>query len=137
MSWVFQSANSGNHIAYGLRIFVPSCPIAADGSLSPKAVREQSDLVVSGGRGCAIVPVRFGMPPEIVVVSITGAQTVGDQRKWVKVGRLATSPAALSPHVGCPRRGILDLSTDRLESIEMLSLEVPLRQREGFMRQST
>jgi predicted MPP superfamily phosphohydrolase len=39
-------------------------------------VREQCDLVVSGGLGCAIIPVRFGMPPEIVLVSITGAQTV-------------------------------------------------------------
>src|SRR5262249_28058592 len=39
-------------------------------------VREPCDLVVSGGLGCAIVPVRFGMPPEIVLVSITGAQPV-------------------------------------------------------------
>src|SRR5215813_676586 len=38
-------------------------------------VREQSDLVVSGGLGCAIVPVRFGMPPEIVLVSMTGARS--------------------------------------------------------------
>jgi predicted MPP superfamily phosphohydrolase len=39
-------------------------------------VREQCDLVVSGGLGCAIVPVRLGMPPEIVLLSITGAQAV-------------------------------------------------------------
>jgi uncharacterized protein len=38
-------------------------------------VREQCDLVVSGGLGCSIMPVRFGMPPEIVLVSITGAPT--------------------------------------------------------------
>jgi predicted MPP superfamily phosphohydrolase len=38
-------------------------------------VREQCDLIVSGGLGCAIIPVRFGMPPEIVLVSITGART--------------------------------------------------------------
>jgi uncharacterized protein len=38
-------------------------------------VREQCDLIVSGGLGCSIVPVRFGVPPEIVLVSITGAQT--------------------------------------------------------------
>lgn len=37
-------------------------------------VREQCDLIVSGGLGCSILPVRFGMPPEIVLVSITGAQ---------------------------------------------------------------
>jgi predicted MPP superfamily phosphohydrolase len=36
-------------------------------------VREQCDLIVSGGLGCSIMPVRFGMPPEIVLVSITGA----------------------------------------------------------------
>ncbi|NOT70259.1 MAG: metallophosphoesterase [Hyphomicrobium sp.] len=29
-------------------------------------------LVVSGGLGCAIMPVRFGMPPEIVVVELGG-----------------------------------------------------------------
>ena len=38
-------------------------------------VREQCDLIVSGGLGCSIVPVRFGVPPEIVLVSITGART--------------------------------------------------------------
>ena len=37
-------------------------------------VREQCDLIVSGGLGCSIIPVRFGMPPEIVVVSITGGR---------------------------------------------------------------
>jgi predicted MPP superfamily phosphohydrolase len=36
-------------------------------------VREQCDLIVSGGLGCSIMPVRFGMPPEVVQVSITGA----------------------------------------------------------------
>ena len=35
-------------------------------------VREQCDLIVSGGLGCSIMPVRFGVPPEIVLVSITG-----------------------------------------------------------------
>ena len=39
-------------------------------------VREQCDLVVSGGLGCSIAPVRFGMPPEIVVVSIGGESTM-------------------------------------------------------------
>jgi uncharacterized protein len=38
-------------------------------------VREQCDLIVSGGLGCSIMPVRFGVPPEIVLVSITGART--------------------------------------------------------------
>jgi uncharacterized protein len=34
-------------------------------------VQEHSDLVVSGGLGCSIMPVRFGMPPEIVLVTVT------------------------------------------------------------------
>jgi len=38
-------------------------------------VREQCDLIISGGLGCSIMPVRFGMPPEIVLLSITGART--------------------------------------------------------------
>jgi uncharacterized protein len=37
-------------------------------------VREQCDLIVSGGLGCSIVPVRMGVPPEIVLVSVSGAQ---------------------------------------------------------------
>ena len=36
-------------------------------------VREQCDLIVSGGLGCSIMPVRFGMPPEIVHVTVSGA----------------------------------------------------------------
>jgi predicted MPP superfamily phosphohydrolase len=34
-------------------------------------VRETCDIIVSGGLGCAIAPVRFGMPPEIVLVSLS------------------------------------------------------------------
>lgn len=37
-------------------------------------VREQCDLIVSGGLGCSIVPVRLGVPPEIVLVSVSGAR---------------------------------------------------------------
>jgi predicted MPP superfamily phosphohydrolase len=36
-------------------------------------VREQCDLIVSGGLGCSIVPFRFGVPPEIVLVTIGAA----------------------------------------------------------------
>jgi predicted MPP superfamily phosphohydrolase len=33
-------------------------------------VREQCDLIVSGGLGCSVVPLRFGVPPEIVLVTL-------------------------------------------------------------------
>ncbi|WP_298963259.1 metallophosphoesterase [uncultured Methylobacterium sp.] len=33
-------------------------------------IREHTDLVVSGGLGLSIAPVRFGVPPEIVVVTL-------------------------------------------------------------------
>lgn len=36
-------------------------------------VREQCDLIVSGGLGCSIAPFRLGVPPEIVVVTLGGA----------------------------------------------------------------
>jgi predicted MPP superfamily phosphohydrolase len=36
-------------------------------------VREQCDLIVSGGLGCSIAPFRLGVPPEIVVVTVSGA----------------------------------------------------------------
>jgi predicted MPP superfamily phosphohydrolase len=39
-------------------------------------VRERCDLIVSGGLGCSILPVRIGVPPEIVVVTLRGG---GDQ----------------------------------------------------------
>jgi predicted MPP superfamily phosphohydrolase len=38
--------------------------------------RKPSDLVVSGGLGCSIVPFRFGMPPEIVLVELSGTADV-------------------------------------------------------------
>ncbi|MEM6662376.1 MAG: metallophosphoesterase [Pseudomonadota bacterium] len=34
------------------------------------AAGKNRDLIVSGGLGCSILPVRFGMPPEIVVVDL-------------------------------------------------------------------
>jgi predicted MPP superfamily phosphohydrolase len=35
-------------------------------------VRERCDLIVSGGLGCSILPVRIGVPPEIVHVTLRG-----------------------------------------------------------------
>lgn len=34
-------------------------------------VRERCDLIVSGGLGCSIMPIRFGMPPELVMVRVS------------------------------------------------------------------
>lgn len=36
-------------------------------------IREHTDLVVSGGLGMSIAPIRFGVPPEIVLVDLSGA----------------------------------------------------------------
>jgi predicted MPP superfamily phosphohydrolase len=33
-------------------------------------VREQCDIVISGGLGCSMAPVRVGVPPEIVLVTL-------------------------------------------------------------------
>jgi uncharacterized protein len=33
-------------------------------------IEEGRHLVVSGGLGCSMFPVRFGMPPEIVVLEL-------------------------------------------------------------------
>ncbi|TFZ58624.1 metallophosphoesterase [Methylorubrum sp. Q1] len=38
-------------------------------------VREQADLITSGGLGTSIAPVRFGVPPEIVVVELDADDT--------------------------------------------------------------
>ena len=37
-------------------------------------VEDRRDLVVSGGLGCSVIPVRFGRPPEIVVIDIGGTE---------------------------------------------------------------
>jgi len=34
------------------------------------------DLIVSGGLGCSVLPVRFGMPPEIVLIDLGGPQAL-------------------------------------------------------------
>ena len=39
-------------------------------------VERNRHLVVSGGLGCSVLPVRFGVPPEIVLLEIGGAASV-------------------------------------------------------------
>jgi predicted MPP superfamily phosphohydrolase len=36
-------------------------------------IENQRNLIVSGGLGCAILPVRIGVPPEIVLVDVATA----------------------------------------------------------------
>jgi predicted MPP superfamily phosphohydrolase len=38
-------------------------------------VQERCDVIVSGGLGCSIAPLRFGVPPEIVLVTLGGGPT--------------------------------------------------------------
>ena len=33
-------------------------------------IERNRDLVVSGGLGCSIAPIRFGVPPEIVLMEV-------------------------------------------------------------------
>ena len=33
-------------------------------------VEEDRNIIVSGGLGCSVAPIRFGVPPEIVVVDL-------------------------------------------------------------------
>jgi hypothetical protein len=42
-------------------------------------VEDGRNLVVSGGLGCSGVPVRFGVPPEIVVVEL-GSSAAGSRQ---------------------------------------------------------
>jgi predicted MPP superfamily phosphohydrolase len=44
-------------------------------------VREACDVIVSGGLGCSIAPVRFGVPPEIVVVNLRAGDNVASPRQ--------------------------------------------------------
>ena len=40
--------------------------------VEPDTAGEERSLIISGGLGCSILPVRFGVPPEIVVVELGG-----------------------------------------------------------------
>ncbi|MGQ0567892.1 MAG: metallophosphoesterase [Gemmobacter sp.] len=62
----------GGQIRFGS--WAPVVPSGFGARYAYGHVREQGrDLVVSGGLGCSGLPIRFGMPPEITVVEITGA----------------------------------------------------------------
>jgi len=48
----------------------PAVPKRNGVNLAYGHIRTQCDVIVSGGLGCSIMPVRIGMPPEIVLVSV-------------------------------------------------------------------
>src|SRR5262249_25761734 len=52
----------GNRYAYGHIV-----------EREPSLTARERNLIVSGGLGCAILPVRFGVPPEIVLVDVGSA----------------------------------------------------------------
>jgi len=43
-------------------------------------VEHDRHLIVSGGLGCSMIPVRFGVPPEVVVIDLGGEQSRTDER---------------------------------------------------------
>lgn len=58
--------------------FSPMVPSRYGNRFAYGHVREQGrDLVVSGGIGCSILPVRFGVTPEITVIEISGTTGAG------------------------------------------------------------
>ena len=60
----------GGQVRFGP--WAPVVPSQYGNRFAYGCVREgQRDLVVSGGLGCSILPVRFGMPPEITVVDLS------------------------------------------------------------------
>jgi predicted MPP superfamily phosphohydrolase len=42
-------------------------------------IEENRHLIVSGGLGCSMLPVRFGVPPEVVVIDVGAPHTVAAQ----------------------------------------------------------
>jgi predicted MPP superfamily phosphohydrolase len=68
---------SGHTHAGQLRIFgwSPIVPSRFGNRFAYGHVREQCDLVVSGGLGCSIVPLRLGAPPEIVFLTLSSSST--------------------------------------------------------------
>jgi len=53
--------------------FSPVVPSRYGNRFAYGHVREQTDLIVSGGLGCSIAPVRLGVPPEILLVKVSAA----------------------------------------------------------------
>ena len=53
--------------------WAPAVPLQDDGvRLAYGHFRMNCDLIISGGLGCSLLPLRVGMPPEIVLVTLGG-----------------------------------------------------------------
>jgi predicted MPP superfamily phosphohydrolase len=65
---------SGHTHGGQMRIFgwSPIVPSRYGGRFAYGHMRENCDLVVSGGLGCTALPIRINMPPEIVLVTLGG-----------------------------------------------------------------
>ena len=59
----------GNRYAYG-HIVEDGGHDAATAGMQLANLEAARHLIVSGGLGCSILPVRFGVPPEIVVIDL-------------------------------------------------------------------
>jgi len=67
---------SGHTHGGQVRLFgwAPIVPSRYGSRLAYGHARENCDVVVSGGLGCSIMPFRLGVPPEIVLVTLGGAE---------------------------------------------------------------
>ena len=63
----------GNRYAYGHIVENGGHQNSADGVVSA-AMGPDRHLIVSGGLGCSIMPVRLGVPPEIVIVELGASE---------------------------------------------------------------
>jgi uncharacterized protein len=68
------AAKPGMNRAYGHVVDFGGTTLSRHLSLAA----EPRHLIVSGGLGCSVVPVRFGVPPEITVVQLGGSEPAQD-----------------------------------------------------------
>ena len=74
-AWRLRIQHQGKRsdIGLGSAKLVSLASARAKAAEARKAIREDGrDLVVSGGIGCSIAPVRFGVTPEITLIELSG-----------------------------------------------------------------
>jgi predicted MPP superfamily phosphohydrolase len=67
---------SGHTHGGQVRLFGWSPVVPSGKQLVYGHVRMKCDVIISGGLGCSIMPVRLGVPPEIVLVTLGGSEPV-------------------------------------------------------------